>query len=152
MVCRMFHPTNGRNNFEDLAVSWKGPLLQAAEVAKMLAREKELRLSEENQEAYACHVPSTEVTEWIQLRVCREFGLPDEGVNIIRGAATLYPDRIEMKEIPHYVRFNRSRAGNLRPGMVAPNVSVRTADGQRTSLMRHVEPDCRTVIFAGSMS
>merc|ERR1711959_537864 len=99
----------------------------------MLQREKELRLRDENQEAYACDGPSTKVTEWIQIRVCREFGLPDAAVNVIRGAAKLYPDHPEMKTIPHYVRFNRSCAGRLQPGMVAPDVPLVTADGTRTS-------------------
>jgi len=152
MACRMFHPTNGRDNFEDLQISWKGPLPQAAVVKQMLEREKELRLRDENQEAYACFGPSTKVTEWIQLRVCREFGLPDEAVNVIRGAAKLYPKHKEMKTIPHYVRFNRSRAGILKVGNVAPDVPLVLADGTRTSLAHQLQEGGTTVLIAGSTS
>lgn len=152
MVCRMFHPTNGRNNFEHLPILWKGILPEAATVARMLAREKELRLRDENQEAYACPGPSTAVTEWIQLRVCREFGLSDAHVDVLRGAAALYPNHHQMKEIPHYVRFNRSRSGDLRPGMTAPDVPLATATGDRTTLTRHLDPERPTVLIAGSTS
>merc|ERR1719401_1276424 len=152
MFCRMFHPTNGRNNFENLQVSWKGPLPEAITVARMLEREKGLRLQDENQDAYACKGPSTQVTEWIQVRVCREFGLPDAAVNLLRGAAKLYPDHEEMKLIPHYVRFNRSRTGSLVAGMMAPDVPLVTVGGVRTSLLNHLHEGVITVIIAGSMS
>jgi hypothetical protein len=152
MCCRMFHPTNGRNNFEDLQVSWNGALPEAPRVAQMLKREKALRLQDENQEAYACKGPSTDVTHWIQVRVCREFGLPDAAINVLRGAAKLYPDHEEMKTIPHYVHFNRSRAGTLMAGMMAPDVPLTTAGGVRTSLLSYLHDGAITVVIAGSMS
>jgi len=152
MECRMFHPTNGRNNFDNFTEPWMGELPLPEIVASMLVREKELRLSDENQEAYACPGPSTQVTEWIQIRVCREFGFPDSGVNILRSAAALYPEREEMKLIPHYVRFNRSCAGSLRTGMMAPDVPLSTLSGIHTSLAHHLDPNKTTLLIAGSMS
>ena len=107
--CRMFHPTNGRDNF--VAESTVSPAIAAdlpsADTVKELLRsEKTLRLDPITQVAYALPMQkSTELTNQLQLRIVREAGLPDEAVELIRSAQYLYPEDEDMKEIPHYVKF-----------------------------------------------
>lgn len=122
MVCRMFHPTNGRRNFDEHAcdesvrnsLAANGVKPSAREVKDLLRTEKLLRLDPLTQIVYALPGQlSTEVTNQLQLRVVREAGLPDEAVNLIRSAQYLFPDDNDMKNIPHYVKYNRSRPGNI---------------------------------------
>jgi hypothetical protein len=77
---------------------------------------------------------STEVTNQLQLRAVREAGLPDEAVEIIRSAQYLYPEDEDMKTIPHYVKYNRSKPGELAVGSPAPSCSVVELNGQKTHL------------------
>lgn len=58
------------------------------------------------------------VTDDIQRQVAREFGFEDEmvGVEVIRTAISTYPNDLELHNIPHYVRYNRARQGDLNVG------------------------------------
>jgi len=136
--CRMFHPTNGRNNFvaESTVSSTVMKDLPSPEAVKdLLRREKTLRLDPLTQVTYAMKGQcSTEVTNQLQLRAVREAGLPDEAVEIIRSAQYLYPEDEDMKTIPHYVKYNRSKPGELAVGSPAPSCSVVELNGQKTHL------------------
>ena len=105
----MFHPTNGRNNFqaESTVSPTLLPDLPSPEVVKeLLRREKTLRLDPLTQVVYAMTGQNgPELTNQLQLRIVREAGLPDEAVELIRSAQYLYPEDEDMKEIPHYVKF-----------------------------------------------
>lgn len=141
MMCRMFHPSNGRCNFDNLSVNasymlspddnhdaekWELPLLPPNfvlpppdEMAAMLHREEALRLSKQAQETYASKygTSSLELTQLLQLQVVREYGYSDAFVRILRSAASLYSrEELPFEKLPHYVRFNRSEMGCLRVG------------------------------------
>jgi len=75
----MFHPSNGRDNFEPLpppedwncsgnvgATALKEMLPSKEILKKMLAREDELRLTEEVQDRYRWDPKTTQVTEDVQ--------------------------------------------------------------------------------------
>ena len=95
------------------------------EVKALLRTEKILRLDPLTQIEYALPGQlSTELTNQLQLRVVREAGLPDEAVDLIRSAQYLFPDEPDMREIPHYVKYNRSKTGLLTIGTKAPSASV----------------------------
>ena len=110
--------------------------MPSADVVKNLLRtEKMLRLDPLVQIEYALPGQlSTEVTNQLQLRVVREAGLPDEAVNLIRSAQHLFPNDDDMQNIPHYVKYNRSKPGKLVVGSPAPPCSVVALSGHRTHL------------------
>jgi hypothetical protein len=149
MCCRMFHPTNGRSNFDKhtcdesvrKGLAAKHVDMPSADVVKHLLRtEKLLRLDPLTQIEYALPgQQSTELTNQLQLRIVRQAGLPDEAVNLIRSAQHLFPDDEDMKNIPHYVKFNRSKPGNLVVGSPAPPCSVVALSGQRSNLGEYFE-------------
>lgn len=78
---------------------------------------------------------STELTNQLQLRVVREAGLPDQAVELLRSAQSLYPEETEMTEIPHWVKYNRSKPGLLSVGSRAPSAcSVVALNGTKAKL------------------
>ena len=110
------------------------------EVKALLRTEKILRLDPLTQIEYALPGQlSTELTNQLQLRVVREAGLPDEAVDLIRSAQYLFPDEPDMREIPHYVKYNRSKTGLLTIGTKAPSASVVELDGCPTALDSYFE-------------
>lgn len=128
MVCRMFHSTNGRHNFQSVPTEMRKEDLPDRETLKsMLQRENELRLCDDVQEQYRVSECPTKVTEAVQRRVVEEFGYKD--LHILRSAISLYKDDPEISQIPHYVRFNRSRQGNLKVGDKIPNPRLVSLDG-----------------------
>ncbi|PRW59105.1 iodothyronine deiodinase [Chlorella sorokiniana] len=98
------------------------PLMFSLEqLQAMLRREDELRLSAEVQEAYAAaelreDTDWMEVTEGLQRRVLREFGVPphqeETALRHFRAAPHMHP---ELKPLAIYHRHQRSRQG---PGLV----------------------------------
>ena len=110
------------------------------EVKALLRTEKILRLDPLTQIEYALPGQlSTELTNQLQLRVVREAGLPDEAVDLIRSAQYLFPDEPDMREIPHYVKYNRSKTGLLTIGTKAPSTNVVELDGCPTTLGSYFE-------------
>jgi len=125
----------------------------------MLIRENELRTCEETQEIYAlaerrCDTDWMEVTEELQRRVLREFGVEDVevGLKALRCAWQLYPDDPELREIPLYVKYNRARKGTLCVGDDAPNTDVVSLDLSKEKLFKFMVDDVPLVIIAGSYS
>eukprot|EP01102_Stenamoeba_stenopodia_P004297 TRINITY_DN1461_c0_g1_i1.p1 TRINITY_DN1461_c0_g1~~TRINITY_DN1461_c0_g1_i1.p1 ORF type:complete len:311 (-),score=87.17 TRINITY_DN1461_c0_g1_i1:772-1704(-) len=151
MVCRMFHPSNGRDNFEPLPApeDWqcfnrndlaelKKTLPNKDVLKKMLAREDELRLSDEVQNRYRWDPMTTKVTEDVQRQVVQEFGFDD--IRILRTAVALYRDDPEIASIPHYVKYNRSRLGHLSEGCDVPDVPLYHLDAKtKTSLQTLID-------------
>lgn len=152
MVMRMFHPVNGRLNFEvmglivsdndnvncfaasdaihsNCSVPALKPTFQRPHpevMAAMLAREQALRLSPETQSQYAdLSLDHIAITTDLQIRVVREFGYPDSYVQLLRAAAQLYSrDELPFEALPHYVRYNRSAKGELSVGSAVPDVPL----------------------------
>ncbi len=128
----------------------------SAIMAAMLAREQQLRLSPEIQALYADpSVDSIAVTSELQVQVVREFGFPDSYVQLLRGAASLYTrEDLSFESLPHYVRFNRSRMGDLVVGKTVPNVPLCFVGQtiERRLLMAETTTAKTTVIAAGSFT
>lgn len=154
MMMRMFHPVNGRCNFETVALTTEAegeeeqsgtetvdyvhlscavpPLgkdyhLPPAEVmAAMLRREEDLRLHPNTQAQYADpSVNSIALTSQLQVQTVREFGFPESHVQLLRSAERLYSrEELPMELLPHYVRYNRSCRGFLTLGSAMPDLPL----------------------------
>jgi hypothetical protein len=128
----MFHPSNGRDNFQPFSptVSFED-MPDKETLIKILRRENELRLSKEVQDQYwyaSSSFPSFprfpaspprlphftmhrltgnffDITVSLQTEAVSEYGYTNPW--IIPSALTYYRDDIDITNIPHYVRFNR---------------------------------------------
>lgn len=108
----------------------------------MLAREDYLRLSAPVQARFAD--PSFDailIAEQVQKQVVEEFYGTDAsedvkrlGLEIMRSAPTLYPDYPEIRRIPHYLKYNRSRKGELDAGSLIPDAYLAHLTGAPTTL------------------
>jgi len=146
----MFHPSNGRDNFESFEIPpYLAAQLPGKEIAmQMLRRENELRLSEEVQELYRHWDSSLEITDEVQRRVAHEFGFTD--LHIVRAIVSAYSADPEVSSIPHYVKFNRSKKCLLECGMAVPDVTVHELDGKQVKLSKYVQAGRPLMISAGS--
>lgn len=125
----------------------------------MLIRENELRLSPDTQKEYSDaelrnDISWMQVTERLQERVVKEFGISDieHGLTNLRIAHVLYPDEPDFKEIPLYVKYNRCRQGDLICGQDIPKIGLKLLTGQLTQLSNFYIQDRPLVIIAGSYS
>jgi hypothetical protein len=121
---------------------------------KMLLRENELRLSSEYQKLYEEAEKSWQtnwlkVTENLQIQVLEEFEISNlsQGLFELRTASLKFP---EFKSIPLYVKFNRSREGNLRIDDEAPSMKLFDLEGKMVELIDK-NSKCQ-LIFGGSYS
>ena len=142
----MFHPVNGRVGFDALPPpefppGYEKPPLET--ITAMLKREDDLRLSPTVQARFAD--PSFDailIAADVQEQVAKEFGFGDSepmlrlGVDIIRAAPALYPENQEIRRIPHYLRYNRSRRGELEAGDLIPNAYLAQLSGAPVHLFR----------------
>lgn len=142
----MFHPVNGRNGFDALPPpefppGTEKPSLET--IKAMLKREDELRLSPTVQARFAD--PSFDailIAADVQEQVVTEFGFGASketlqlGIECIRAAPALYPDNPEIRRIPHYLRYNRSRRGELEPGDTIPNAYLAQLSGAPVHLFK----------------
>jgi hypothetical protein len=147
MMCgvHMFHPVNGRCGFDALPPpefppgQTKPPL---ETIKAMLKREDELRLSAPVQARFADPAfDAIRIAEQVQEQVVSEFfGLdaPPEirqlGLDIIRAAPALYPENPEIRRIPHYLKYNRSRRGELEAGDLIPDAYLARLSGAPVTL------------------
>jgi hypothetical protein len=94
------------------------------------------------------------VTDDIQRQVAREFGFEDEvvGVEVIRTAISTYPNDPEIRSIPHYVKYNRARQGDLKVGDITPDVPLHHMDGRPCRLSEMLSDTLPTVVIGGSYS
>jgi len=108
----------------------------------MLKREDELRLSAEVQKQFANpNFDTIHVAAQVQEQVAMEFGFEDiqEAVSMIRCAPKLYPDNPELVKIPHYLKFNRSKQGNLKVNDIVPNSNLTFLDGSQITLYDYMD-------------
>lgn len=120
----------------------------------MLRREEELRLCSEVQRTFGkigeAHEDFNAFVTLLQEHVSLEFKVdPKVGVELIRSAVSLFPDDEELKSIPHYVRHNRCKAGDLKVGDVPPNVDVADLEGKPQKLSDLLATD-RPVVLLGA--
>lgn len=151
MVCRMFHPSNGRYNFLPCTPAVPFEEMPDREtLVQILKRDNELRLSQKVQEEYWITDYPSGVTLAVQTRAVEEHGYSDPW--IIPSALSYYKDDAEIMSIPHYVKYNRSRQGKLSCGDVIPDLPLTTTQGCTTSLRALMEPHASlpVVLVAGS--
>jgi len=152
MVCRMFHPTNGRCNFEKInPVVSKDKMPPRDVVMQMLQMEDMMRLQPDVQKAYRNgDVLADDVTLSVQKQVVSHFGYDDPW--IISSALSYYKGDEELMSIPHYVRFNRSQQGQVKCGDLVPDVPLCRLEGNYTNLLGLLAPygDMPVIVVAGS--
>eukprot|EP01088_Endostelium_zonatum_P015632 TRINITY_DN3934_c0_g1_i1.p1 TRINITY_DN3934_c0_g1~~TRINITY_DN3934_c0_g1_i1.p1 ORF type:complete len:450 (+),score=88.38 TRINITY_DN3934_c0_g1_i1:163-1512(+) len=146
MMCgvHMFARVNGRSGFDDLPAPELPahiPVPSLETIKQMLRREDELRLSPATQAKFSdSNLDAILIAEDVQREVAKEFGYKDSeeditaGVEIIRAAPALYPQNPEIKKIPHYLKYNRSKVGNLQAGDIVPNVPLSLLSARPTTL------------------
>jgi hypothetical protein len=86
------------------------------------------------------------------LQVVQEFGFEqeaDEALLQLRTAARTYPDDPDFREIPLYVKYQRSRAGHLKIGSPIPDIVLMKLDGSRQRLRDLAQAARPLVLLAG---
>ena len=85
-----------------------------------------------------------------QTHVANEFNVdPLVGINLIRSATSLFP---ETAKLAHYVKHNRCFSGPLCAGDEAPDVSVSTMTGKRSTLWTEIDRHrCRDRRLGGAV-
>lgn len=151
MVCRMFHPSNGRDNFAQFCPTI--PFEQMPDrdtLIKILMRDNELRLSKDLQDEYWVAEFPSKVTLKAQLQAVEEYGYSDPW--IIPSAISYYKDDLELMNIPHYVKYNRSQPGKIQMGESVPDLPLTSMQGCGTSLLGELSPHSSlpVVLVAGS--
>jgi hypothetical protein len=147
----MFHHTNGRSNFLPFTPTVPIENMPDREILlKILAYENELRLTTEVQDEYWVSDYPTGVTLKVQSQAVGMYGYSDPW--IIPSAMYYYKDDKEMMNIPHYVKYNRSRQGRLVCGDTVPEIPLSSMNGCATSLRKLMEPHATSpvVLVAGS--
>jgi len=120
----------------------------------VLRREEELRLSAPCQKRFGeigeKHNQFNAFVTALQAHTSLEFKVdPKVGVELIRSAVSLFPDDQEIRSIPHYVRHNRCKAGNLSPGDFPPDAQLADLEGNPISLASILRTD-RPVVLMGA--
>jgi len=154
----MLFPSSGRLCFDSVPASdAKAPAAET--LAKMLARENELRLSDESQLWLATHEDDNAEDFYLSLqkRVAGEFGHQTDktqlqAVQFMRSARALYPDDEHIKNSVLYYKFNRSEQGKLTVGHACPDVDMFTCAGESARLSSYLHESLPTVLVAGSIT
>ena len=159
MDMRMFHPTNGRNNFQNMSLdidcdnsdnsdnsSYYVPCLtHCCHVPNVCSWTEtcNLQLADTSQEVFADPtIDPIQFTTLLQIQVVREFGYPDYYVRILRAASYLYSrDELPFEQLPHYVRYNRSALCHVKIGEACPDVPLALVKSTMVSLDK---VDCAT--------
>ena len=168
-MARMLVAVNGRDLYRPLqpptALLEDGAVLPPAEmVINALRLEAELRKHPATLAKFTDPaVNPNAIIEQIQRGVGDRFELGQHAEAIIRCAQTLYPGCNAMKEIPHYVRYNRSCDGLLNEGDTIPDHKMfsllpRTCGAEPTSemnpvaLSHFIRPGRPLIVAAGSIT
>lgn len=152
----MFHPVNGRTGFDALPPPEFPPGVEKPSLEKlkaMLQRENDLRLSPEVQARFAdASFDAISIAADVQEQVAIEFGYGESpemiklGLDIIRSAPLLYPDEPSLRSIPHYVKYNRSRRGELDPVCPIPDARLAHLSGAPVTLFDCLESVSRCAV------
>jgi len=87
----------------------------------------------------------------LQEHVSLEFKVdPKVGVELIRSAVSLFPEDEELKSIPHYVRHNRCKAGNITAGIAPPDCDVVGLNGEPQRLSNILAKDGPVILLGAS--
>eukprot|EP01059_Diplonema_ambulator_P034824 TRINITY_DN799_c1_g2_i1.p1 TRINITY_DN799_c1_g2~~TRINITY_DN799_c1_g2_i1.p1 ORF type:complete len:223 (+),score=71.40 TRINITY_DN799_c1_g2_i1:48-671(+) len=125
-------------------------------VMRMMERENELRTCEETQIAYTQYDSPFDsgVTEGLQKRVLWEFDIPgtDEALDVYHTQRWYHRNDKEVQSVPLYIKYDISRAGDLKMGDVAPDVHLVTCKGEDTKLSSFMNAGRPLVVVAGSYS
>jgi len=151
MVCRMFHPSNGRDNFLPFSPTVPMEEMPSREtLMKILAMDNELRLSKEVQHEYWISDYPSGVTLEVQTLAVKKYGYDNPW--IIPSALSYYKDDPEIMSIPHYAKYNRSQQGKIECGDAVPDIPLTTMQGCATSMRTLLEPHASApvVLVAGS--
>jgi len=151
MMCRMFHPSNGRNNFDTVYPTVPLELMPPREtLIKILSRDNELRLSSDIQEEYWVSDFPSKITLKVQTQAVNEYKYEDPW--IIPSALAYYKDDPEIMGIPHYVKYNRSQPGKIKVGDQVPDLPLTHLKGCGTSMHQELAPHSSlpVVLVAGS--
>lgn len=126
---------------------------------RVLLRENELRISTETQALFSqaelrADTDWMEVVEDLQREVLRSVALVPEqemaaALTCLRRAPYDYP---ELKSIPLYHRYQRSRRGQYGPGSNIPPLTLQDMEGRPVPLISNENQFPLTVIVAGSYS
>jgi hypothetical protein len=148
----MLFPSSGRNGFATIALTEDVKVPAKDAVKAMLRRENELRLSDSVQKALEKESAGEHVYEALQQQVAREFGYEneEEGVQVLRSAMSIYGDDPTIREIPLYVKYNRSEQGLLNVGDNIPDVALSTLNGSSVKLSDYMSASRPLVLVAGS--
>eukprot|EP01091_Cochliopodium_minus_P004809 TRINITY_DN146_c0_g1_i1.p1 TRINITY_DN146_c0_g1~~TRINITY_DN146_c0_g1_i1.p1 ORF type:complete len:249 (-),score=69.59 TRINITY_DN146_c0_g1_i1:565-1311(-) len=171
-MTRMFFPTSGKSGFQFFQGNEQliGNKMERDQLIKMYRRENELRLSEEIQQKMdGCQMDDddayADLLDNLQKEVLKEFGYQgsDEDVSLFRQQLSFYPEDKELKSIPLYSKFNRTRDGPLQVGDELYDTTLCHINDpkSRVSLVefykqecdrRKIPQDSPLVIIAGSIT
>eukprot|EP01062_Namystynia_karyoxenos_P001404 TRINITY_DN10485_c0_g1_i1.p1 TRINITY_DN10485_c0_g1~~TRINITY_DN10485_c0_g1_i1.p1 ORF type:complete len:270 (+),score=85.63 TRINITY_DN10485_c0_g1_i1:109-810(+) len=126
-------------------------------VMRMYARENELRTSPEVQADYSRQIIpfNSDTTAALQRRLMKEFGLPSDpkGLRLWHTQRSHHRDDPEVMAVPLYVKYDVSRAGDLRVGH--DYVDCRLVRADRTpcrlsEFVRQAEAAQRPLVIIGA--
>lgn len=126
----------------------------------MLKRDDELRLSARTQKAYGrctdCGDEKIKITEAVQRQVAREFGFAanmQEGLEVMRCAASMFPDDEGVRDSCHYYRYNIHVPCPIAVGDRVPDLVITSCSGGSRRLHELCSAvEHPTLLLAGSIT
>jgi len=157
----MTHSTSGKRGF-DLYKNSTSCIIDRVTLIKILKREDILRFSDEVQQQYTMAGENLKqiesVTADLQKKALAEFGFTDpEALIALHNVRFYYQNDPEINQLTVYMRKDRCIAGKLYNGCNAPNTTLFSLNGEKTTLFDYknsIDPlsERSLVICAGSIS
>jgi hypothetical protein len=157
----MTHSTSGKRGF-DLYKNSTSCIIDRETLIKILKREDILRFSDEVQQQYTMAGENLKqiesVTADLQKKALAEFGFTDpEALIALHNVRFYYQNDPEINQLTVYMRKDRCIAGKLYNGCNAPNTTLFSLNGKKTTLFDYknsIDPlsERSLVICAGSIS
>jgi len=157
----MTHSTSGKRGF-DLYKNSTSCIIDRETLIKILKREDILRFSDEVQQQYTMAGENLKqiesVTADLQKKALAEFGFTDpEALIALHNVRFYYQNDPEINQLTVYMRKDRCIAGKLYNGCNAPNTTLFSLNGEKTTLFDYknsIDPlsERSLVICAGSIS
>jgi len=124
---------------------------------RMLKRENEIRLSNPVQDMYDEErilkiIPSTSIEDAIQKLVLEEFGFEHSALDYYRCTRGRFPNDPEIRDSILYIKYDKSRRGDLRVGHDTPNPTFITLNCEEKCLLDFKVDTRPLVLIAGSYS